>query len=423
MAILNQRDLRSTRARITQILGALSPDGAINEIVTHAPAELTAARQHALKTELERLQGEVAAYESLQEEGLSSDREFDTDDLGLLPILGRIARHLSQRDLAERLELKEQQIQRYESDKYSGMSVARYQKMLKALGIELHPRLTSNWENKESEITEADLHLEPEILREIRKRNWIELAKNLPKPEIVQQVREYLDASLQLIKGRPLHRKSINSDADAAQVPLDLWLARILQESAKQRSKVRAKFNLADTSWLKQLAMLSVYPDGPLKAVELLREKGIVLVVEPQLPHTLLDGAALLLMGSIPVIGMTIRYDRLDNFWFTLFHELGHIFLHFNHGLESGFVDDLDDASVEEAEIQADSFARSHLLPDEVWNSAPARFSKAPDAIVNFAKSRNIHPAIVAGRIRRDRANYRIFDELIGRGQVRRLFG
>ena len=33
-----------------------------------------------------------------------------------------------------------------------------------------------------------------------------------------------------------------------------------------------------------------------------------------------------------PVIGLTLRYDRLDNFWFVLLHELGHVFLHLMHG-------------------------------------------------------------------------------------------
>jgi HTH-type transcriptional regulator/antitoxin HigA len=239
---------------------------------------------------------------------------------------------------------------------------------------------------------------------------------------VTKKISAYLDRSLQLLKGRPLHRKSVAANSETSHNALEIWLARVLQESAEQRTQIKAKFNIADTSWLKQLAMLSVYPDGPIRAAELLREKGILLVVESQLPHTLLDGAALLFMDSIPVIGMTLRHDRLDNFWFTLFHELGHVFLHFNHGLKVGFVDDLDGPSLEKAELDADSFAQSHLLPDEVWNSAPARFSKSSELVVSFAKARNIHPAVVAGRIRRDRNDYRIFGELLGRGQVRRLF-
>jgi HTH-type transcriptional regulator/antitoxin HigA len=208
----------------------------------------------------------------------------------------------------------------------------------------------------------------------------------------------------------------------AAEIALTAWRARVLRVAAERRAGMKAKFNIADTSWLKSLVTLSIYPDGPARAAELLRDKGIIFVVEPHLPRTLLDGAALMLMESIPVIGLTLRHDRLDNFWFTLLHETGHIFLHFNHGLDVGFLDNMDDTSVEGPEIEADSFAQSHLLPDEVWSLSPARFSKSAQLIENFAKARNIHPAIVAGRIRRDRNNYRLFDDMVGRGQVRRLF-
>jgi HTH-type transcriptional regulator/antitoxin HigA len=112
----------------------------------------------------------------------------------------------------------------------------------------------------------------------------------------------------------------------------------------------------------------------------------------------------------------------VDNFWFTLLHELGHIFLHFHRGLEAGFLDDLDSASRETAELEADSFAQSHLLADELWELSPARFAKSAELIISFAKSQSVHPAIIAGRIRKERDNYRIFDDLIGRKQIQRLF-
>lgn len=115
------------------------------------------------------------------------------------------------------------------------------------------------------------------------------------------------------------------------------------------------------------LVRLSTFPDGPSRAVDLLREHGILLCIEPHLPGTALDGAALLLDDGIPVIGLTLRHDRIDNFWFTLLHELGHIYLHFNRGLDAGFVDDdLQDAHVSDLEHEADDFARNQLIPDDI---------------------------------------------------------
>src|ERR1700761_5306506 len=96
----------------------------------------------------------------------------------------------------------------------------------------------------------------------------------------------------------------------------------------------------------------------------------------PHLPTPLLDGAALQLADGTPVIALTLRYDRLDSFWFTLFHEVGHVLLHFNHGLEAGFLDNLDVENDTVEERDADIFALSALISDEAWETAPARFSK-----------------------------------------------
>jgi HTH-type transcriptional regulator / antitoxin HigA len=426
MPILNHRDYRSARTQIAQLARALGPDGVIEGITSHVPADVAAARQQVLRGELERLQADVAAYEKLRGDQIdaSPETELDVDDLGLLPIIGRITRRLSQRELAERLEMKEQQVQRYESERYSGISLARYQRTLEVLGIELQPRLLP-WRDVEPVIPTAvtSFEIPPDVLREIRKRGWVELPAGSDKGEVMRRVGVYIEGGAQLSKGKPLHRKTTGAKSEAAENALTAWRARVLRVAAEQRGQMKSKFNIADSSWLKNLVTLSIYPDGPLRAAEMLQSKGIILVIEPQLPHTLLDGAALLLLDIFPVIGLTLRHDRLDNFWYTLLHELGHIFLHFNHGLDAGFLDDdLDGPSTVKAETEADSFAQSQLLPDEIWSFSPARFAKSAALISSFAQSRNVHPAIVAGRIRKDRNDYRIFGDLVGLGQVRRLF-
>ncbi len=87
-----------------------------------------------------------------------------------------------------------------------------------------------------------------------------------------------------------------------------------------------------DDRWLPELVRLTKRQDGPQRAVILLAEKGIVLIVERHLSGSYLDGAAMLADGDTPVVGLTLRYDRLDNFWFVLMHELGHVFLHLFDG-------------------------------------------------------------------------------------------
>ena len=174
-----------------------------------------------------------------------------------------------------------------------------------------------------------------------------------------------------------------------------------------------------DINWLPDLVRLSPYTDGPLRARDLLEKKGIVLIAEPQIPGLTVDGAAFLYEG-IPVIGMTIRKDTLDNFWFTLLHEIGHVILHYRTGLSIGFFDQLDAPSTDEQETEADLFSSNLLIPEERWKRSTARIAKSPEVIEKFASELGIHPAVVFGRIRKERRDYRIFSDRIGLGDVRK---
>jgi HTH-type transcriptional regulator/antitoxin HigA len=423
MPILNQRDYRSAKARLAQLQAALGTGAVVDGLTSSLSAEITAARRDAIRAEAQIIRDNIEAYEKLQASDGSS-KEFAIDELGLLPVVGRIARRLSQRDLAELLDVSEQQIQRYESDRYASISLARYKKILEILGVDLHSRLKSSWSSSEVAATDLfpKLDLDASLISEIRRCNWVSLPKGITKEDASQILSTYISESTELSRGRALHRRNMREDTNINESALAIWQARVLRQASFQRQKLKTKFNIVDASWLANLATLSSRPDGPLRAVEFLRERGIILVVVPHLPHTRLDGAAMLLSDSTPVIALTFRYDRLDSFWFTLFHEIGHVLLHFNHGLEAGFVDNLDVGGGNQKERDADLFALSALIPDEVWDTASARFSKSPDHIRRLAESLGIAPAIVAGRIRKERADYKIFNDLVGTGALKPLF-
>jgi HTH-type transcriptional regulator/antitoxin HigA len=131
------------------------------------------------------------------------------------------------------------------------------------------------------------------------------------------------------------------------------------------------------------------------------------------------DGAAFL-VDDVPVIGMTLRRDSIDNFWFTLLHEVAHIVLHYRTGLLSGFFDDVTLPDIDEFEREADRFAQNLLIPDEIWTRSPARIARKAESIEKFAAMLGIHPAIVFGRIQMERDDYSIFADRIGRGTVRK---
>ena len=178
---------------------------------------------------------------------------------------------------------------------------------------------------------------------------------------------------------------------------------------------------------LREVANLSNTENGPRLARDFLDDHGIVLEVVPHLPRTYLDGAALRAGDGRPVIGLTLRYDRIDRFWFGLLHELAHVGLHLDQGIGSFFADDftLRESSrgrVEIYEKEADTWAEEALIPGEAWMTSTARTSPSALSVVSLASELRIHPAIVAGRVRDEQRNPRLLSQFTGNGAVRRQF-
>ncbi|MEO0854301.1 MAG: ImmA/IrrE family metallo-endopeptidase, partial [Cyanobacteria bacterium J06648_11] len=146
-------------------------------------------------------------------------------------------------------------------------------------------------------------------------------------------------------------------------------------------------------------------------------------VFAKHLPKTYLDGAAMVTKEGTPVVGMTIRYDRLDNFWFCLLHELAHLGRHMDGDVEV-FVDDLslrteDDSDIEK---QADEWANEALIPAEIWEVELARFAPNVANVIALSQRLEISPAAIAGRIRYENQDYRLLSQLVGNGEVRKHF-
>jgi HTH-type transcriptional regulator/antitoxin HigA len=173
---------------------------------------------------------------------------------------------------------------------------------------------------------------------------------------------------------------------------------------------------------LRELARLSWFSEGPAMAVEYLEKYGIALVIEPRLPNTLLDGAAMLTDTSVPVIGLTLRHDRIDHFWFTLLHEVVHIAQHLN-SKDDAFVDRVENMGTKGlAEKEANRIARDSFIPRGIWKRSRAFLAPSTEHIRELADELHIHPAIVAGRLQFETGRYEAFRELLGQGSVRRCF-
>ena len=232
------------------------------------------------------------------------------------------------------------------------------------------------------------------------------------------------------VAGAALYRKNdyVRSNAKTDPYALKAWCWKVLAEANQARPSIPYKTGSITLDFLRQLARLSWSEEGPRLAKEFLTQNGIPLVVVPHLPKTYLDGAALKLSDGTPVIGLTVRYDRVDNFWFCLLHELAHVGRHMENDGDAAFVDDLTLREVEGAredqkEVEADEWAEEALIPRAIWETSAVRQQPTPMAVVNLAKLLQIHPAIVAGRVRHEQRNYRLLSHFVGTGEVRRQFG
>lgn len=216
----------------------------------------------------------------------------------------------------------------------------------------------------------------------------------------------------------PLHQRGAR-DADA--YALLAWRLCVLKEARATPAAREYKKGVVTAKWLKDLIRLSVFEDGPRLAREQLGMTGITLVTVPHFKGTYLDGAAMLDNGR-PIVALTLRHDRLDNFWFVLAHELAHVAKHLDeaHPL---FTDNLDSPDEQDRmEREADVMAEEALISSSAWGKAAARTSHQTKDVVALAQKLGIHPAIVAGRIRHETQNFRLLAKLLGHGQVGRHF-
>jgi HTH-type transcriptional regulator/antitoxin HigA len=207
-----------------------------------------------------------------------------------------------------------------------------------------------------------------------------------------------------------------NAKTDAA--ALEAWCAAVLLKA--QNVKLPKKRVLPFADFGRTLARLSAAPNGPSLVAGALAGVGIIFVTLKHLPGTFLDGAAMCRKDGTPIIALTIRHDRIDNFWFTLLHEYCHVCCHLDNDTRV-ILDDLEVRSSTESdddiEHQADMFAQDALLPPIV--SAKLRSAElTPDEVESIAAEAGVHPAIVAGRWQREHADYRRFSKMLGRGEV-----
>ena len=147
-------------------------------------------------------------------------------------------------------------------------------------------------------------------------------------------------------------------------------------------------------------AMKSLCAEHPTDFAAVLQElcakAGVKLVYTPCLPKAPINGSTRWI-NDVPCIQMTGRHKRNDIFWFTFFHELGHILL---HGKKDIFLEDIEYADKQkEKEEEADAFSSRTLLSQAEENEIIRQGDFSADTIRYYADKFGVHPGIIVGRL------------------------
>ena len=244
-------------------------------------------------------------------------------------------------------------------------------------------------------------------VKELIKRRWI----SVPDPRDIDLLEEEVCKLLEvksldepaklLMAARKTGRDDPHSPAQLA------WACRVRQIAREMTAASFSREGLEKTAAL--LPRLSTSQKETRKVASILAEVGIRLVILEHLPKTRIDGASLWLSDRKPVVGLSMRYDRVDCFWFTLMHELAHV-LAADSKTEMLVDDSLVGKDAEPAENKRNAEARADRQASE-W-LIPAKALKAfldrtkpfisRKKVLSFAAELGIHPAIVVGRLQHD---------------------
>lgn len=269
------------------------------------------------------------------------------------------------------------------------------------MNLESQYQLSKVRNGQEEIARKADLHSRFPV-REMTKRGWIESTKNVDV--LQQQLLTFF--GIRAIADEPTTcfaaKKQKYADTPIAQIAW-FFRAKSLAETAPA-----AKFSQARVaSLIARLKEILPEAERARSVPGILAEFGIRFVVVEALPGSKIDGACFWLDKSSPVIALSMRFDRVDNFWHTLHHELDHI-AH-KEGMTSPILDadllEADSADKPDFEQRANENAAYQLVPRGELEEFIARANPLfpEDQIVGFAQRMGVHPGVVIGQLQNRR--------------------
>ena len=239
-------------------------------------------------------------------------------------------------------------------------------------------------------------------VREMLRRGWVRTSENVEVLE--QRFCEFF--GIQSLDGTPqLCHSAKKTHAMADTTPLQLaWLFRVRAMASQQVVPAYSKAKLVAA--LERLKALILSPEEVRQVPRILAEAGVRLVFVEPLAGSKMDGACFWLDDDKPVIGMTLRYDRIDNFWFVLRHEAEHVLREDGKADHQAIIDsDVGDAKEDlaECERRANAAGADFCVPTAELENFIARVQPyfSEEKVLRFAQRIHVHPGLVVGQLQR----------------------
>lgn len=252
-------------------------------------------------------------------------------------------------------------------------------------------------------------------IRDMIKRGWLDADSTSTITE--EQLADFFKVANVTDPPRLPHAaKKTGSYSDEISGAQFAWLARVAQIAERLIVPDYSEKTLRDK--LPKLRSMMRTPEDVSGVPRILHECGIRFVLVEVLPGSKIDGVCFWLKeNTSPVVGLSLRFDRIDNFWFVLRHELEHVLR--RHGVEKIRIDDnldvADEAELPPEEKQANAAASDFCVPTAKMDSWIAR--KAPffseRELLGFATLQQVHPGIVAGQFRNRTKKYNLFTKYL----------
>lgn len=282
------------------------------------------------------------------------------------------------------------------------------------LNLESAYRLHNNREPAPTRISRQARLRGKFAVREMVKRKWIEASKD---PDVLEaQVCKFFGISDIEEAPKLAHAAKRTGYPDSLNAPQRAWLFRVKQIAEAMPVKQYSERALQDA--LPTLRTLLRAPEGVQEVPKVLAECGVRLVIVEHVASSKIDGVTFWLdrkPGPPPVIGMSLRLDKIDNFWFVLRHEIEHVLQ--NHGREEAMIDmDSEAASapsgdVNEEERIANLAGAEFCVPDREMRDFILRNNPlfSEEKVANFAWRMQVHPGLVVGQLQRRTGKWQLF--------------